>query len=131
MGSPGDDGYQRVAALIVDDEEDLRLLVRLAINAHNQGLYLCGEARSGAEAIELLAERSADVVVLDQMMPGMSGLETAARILERNPDQRIVLFSAFIDAELERVALRSGITRCLRKDRVETLPKLLIDLATA
>lgn len=131
MGAGGGHDYERIGALIVDDEDDLRLLVRLAIDAHNQGLYVSGEASSGLDALGQLVETEPSVVVLDQMMPGMDGLETAGRMLALRPNQRIVLFSAFIDRELEAAALSSGIMKCLRKDDVGSLPKLLIDVARA
>jgi CheY-like chemotaxis protein len=106
------DGEQwpRVGALIVDDEDDLRLLVRLMIERHNKGLFVSGEASSGRDAIAQVDVTQPSVVVLDQMMPGMDGVETAARILERT-------------------ALAQGITTCLLKDRVRDLPRLVLDVA--
>ena len=130
MSATSDGGHVRVGALVVDDEEDLRLLVRLGIVAHNQGLHVAGEASSGLAALEQLTSVDPAVVVLDQMMPGMDGLETAARMLELRPEQPIVLFSAFIDDELEREARQAGVTTCLRKDQVRQLPKLLLEIGT-
>jgi two-component system response regulator YesN len=123
--------YTPVGALIVDDEQDVRLLVRLLLDAHNEGLFVSGEASSGSDALEQIMATDHHVVVLDQMMPGMDGLETAAQILKLRPEQRIILFSAFLDDELEAAALRSGIVTCLRKDRVTSLAELVLDVAAA
>ncbi len=120
-----------MGALVVDDEADLRLLVRLAIDAHNEGLHVAGEASSGQSALDQLAALDPTVVVLDQMMPGMDGLETAERILAIRPDQPILLFSAFVDDHLEQAARRSGVTACLRKDHIRRLPDLLMDLTAS
>ncbi|CAN5528531.1 hypothetical protein BH23ACT3_BH23ACT3_20520 [soil metagenome] len=118
-----------VGTLVVDDEADVRLLVRLGIDAHNKGLYVCGEADSGPAALEMFTGTFPDVVVLDQMMPGMDGLETTAHIRQIAPDVRIVLFSAFLDHDLEELAARAGVSACLLKSHASELPPLLLDVA--
>ena len=118
-----------IRTLIVDDEPDLRLLLRLAIEHRNEGLMVSGEAAEGQEALDLIDEVDPTVVVLDQMMPGMDGLETAARILERRPGQLIVLYSAFLDAKLTEQASRAGITACMLKGRAKDLADFVHQLA--
>lgn len=107
--------------LIVDDQEDLRLLVRTLIISANDGLLVGGEAGSGEEALAQVDAVDPSVIVLDQMMPGMTGLETAAAILERRPDQRIILFSAYLHADLKQQALAVGVTSCVDKQNVATI----------
>jgi len=121
---------EEIRTLIVDDESSLRLLLRLAIERRNEGLVVSGEAAAGAEALEQLDDADPRVVVLDQMMPGMDGLETASKILERRPGQVIVLYSAFLDAELENQATAVGITACARKGRAKDLADLVHQLAS-
>lgn len=118
-----------IRTLIVDDEADLRLLVRLAFEQRNEGLVVAGEAAAGDEALAQLEGADPTVVVLDQMMPGMDGLETASRILERRPGQLIVLYSAFLDRELEEQAVAVGITACLRKGKAKDLADFVHRLA--
>jgi DNA-binding NarL/FixJ family response regulator len=118
-----------IKTLIVDDEEDLRLLLRLAIERRNEGLVVAGEAAAGDEALLKLDELDPKVVVLDQMMPGMDGLETARRILERRPEQLIVLYSALMDAELEAQATAIGIAGCMRKGKAKELADFVHALA--
>ena len=107
--------------LVVDDQPDLRLLVRMLITAANNGLHCASEASSGEEAVAWFdqslddEERLPTVVVLDQMMPGLTGIETARRILARRPSQRIVLFSAYVDDALRRLAKSVGIKACIDK----------------
>lgn len=119
-----------IRTFIVDDERDLRLLLRLAIEQRNEGLVVSGEASAGDEALAALEEVDPTVVVLDQMMPGMDGLETARHILQRRPGQLIVLYSAFLDAELEEQAARVGIAACVRKGRAKDLAELVHGLAS-
>jgi DNA-binding NarL/FixJ family response regulator len=124
MGTQG-----RVGTLIVDDEPDLRLLIRMAIEARNEGLYVAGEAGDGETAVRQLDELGADVVVLDQMMPGIDGLETARRMRSIRPEQHIVLFTAFLDDELRRSADEIGVDACFSKSDLKQLPDFLFHLA--
>ena len=118
-----------VPTLLVDDEPDLRLLLRLEIERRNHGLSVCGEAGDGAAAIAAAQETDPAVVVLDYRMPGMNGLETALRIRELRPEQVIVLLTAFLDPQLQAEAEEAGIDACLDKRSVKELPDLLFSLS--
>ena len=116
-------------ALIVDDDNDMRFLVRMTIEAANHGLTVAGEAATGTEAIASIGQDRPGVVVLDNRMPGLSGLETAEQILRDDPDQPIILFSAYLDAETIEQARKLGIRTCLAKTEVDRLPETLWQLA--
>lgn len=117
--------------LIVDDEEDMRVLLRTTIQIANRGLEVSGEAASGFEALQIWRSDKPDVIVIDQRMPGMTGIEVCEQILAEEPKQRIVLFSAFLNEELRRVAAALGVRACLAKDDVHRLPETLWSLAAA
>lgn len=119
-----------VGALIVDDEEDIRLLIRLTVDGANQGLHVKGEAEDGPQALEIIDELDPEVVILDQMMPQMSGLETAKQILSRRPEQKIVFCSAYLDARLRSQARELGITHCLSKDQIDKVPATLMEVVS-
>jgi DNA-binding NarL/FixJ family response regulator len=112
-------------ALIVDDDEDMRFLVRTIIEAANQGLHVTGEAADGESGIRTWREHRPDVVLVDQRMPGLSGLEVAARILGEEPTQPIILFSAYLDDDLLARADRLGVRACLPKDAYRQVPDAL------
>lgn len=114
-----------IGALIVDDQEDIRALIRMIIEAADNGLFVSAEAARGDEALGMIDEVQPEVVVLDQMMPGLSGLETAALILQRRPGQRMILCSAFLDDNLRRRAEEAGIVLCLPKEKMMQLPEAL------
>ena len=116
-------------ALIVDDDHDMRFLVRMTIEAANHGLEVQGEAASGQEAIAAVENEKPGVIVLDYRMPGLSGLETAEQILRADPEQPIILFSAYLDAETVDRAREMGIRTCLAKTEVDRLPDALWQLA--
>jgi YesN/AraC family two-component response regulator len=101
--------------LIVDDEGDVRLLLRLLIDKEDRGLKVVAEAANGDEAIEKRRELDVDVVVLDHRMPGRNGLETAEVLLAEAPDLPIILYSAFTDDRMEEDARRIGVRRCVEK----------------
>ncbi len=114
--------------LIVDDEGDVRLLLTLLINKENHGLQVVGEAASGQEAIEAHRDLDVDVVVLDQRMPGLSGLETAIAMLAERPQLPIVLYSAFTDERMEAEAREVGVRACVAKGDAPQLITVLREI---
>ena len=121
--------------LIVDDEMDMRMLVRVVIEMANHGLAIVGEAADGEEALRVWRDLDGppvpDVVILDNRMPGLSGLEVAAQILEERPGQLIVLYSAFLDDEVREKARAIGIARCVSKQDLDRLPALINEVIAA
>jgi CheY-like chemotaxis protein len=111
-----------IGALIVDDADDVRRLIRIIIEAANHELFVSGEAASGLDALDQLDECDPHVIVLDQMMPGMTGLETAAEIRTRRPGQPMILCSAYLDDELRGRAEKAGIEITLSKERFNEIP---------
>ena len=81
-----------IQVLVVDDHEIVRKGVRFLLSDETQ-YHICGEAENGIGAIEKILELSPDVVVLDLILPLMSGYETAARIRKISPLTKIIFFS--------------------------------------
>lgn len=99
--------------LIIDDEAHIREMMRLTLEAAG---YDVGEAVDGEEGLTQFGDgRGYDVVLLDQKMPGIDGLETLRRLLARAPDARVVMVTAFASVELAVDAMRLGATNFLRK----------------
>ena len=122
-----------VTVLIADDEEDMRTLVRVILAQAN--VKVVAEAIDGTEALETIARLDPPPVptalILDNRMPGMSGLDVAALVLEKTPDQPIVLFSAFLTDAIEQQAKDIGIRACVSKSDINKLPKVIADLTPA
>src|SRR5690349_22601288 len=116
--------------LVVDDDADMRFLARAVLEG--SGIKIAGEAADGQEALDKLAEMDPPpvptVVLLDNQMPGLTGLEVAEHILRERPDQLIVLFSAYLDAGIIAEATRLGIASCVSKNDAMELPEILNDL---
>lgn len=121
--------------LIVDDEMDMRMLVRVVIEIANEGLSIVAEASNGAEALAVWRDLDGpsvpDVVILDNRMPGLSGLEVAEQILTERPEQIIVLYSAYLDEGVRAQAAALGIARCVSKEELDQLPDLVRELTAA
>jgi CheY-like chemotaxis protein len=99
--------------LVIDDEEHLRMMVRLALEKSG---YRVAEASSGEEGLGLFADGSGwDVVVLDQRMPGMDGLQTLSHIKQRCPGARVVMATAYPSIELAVDAMKLGALDFIRK----------------
>ena len=122
-----------ITTLIVDDELDMRTLVRLVLELKGDGFEVVGEAADGAEALDewlkLGPPTMPDVVILDNRMPKLSGIEVAQKILEQVPDQKIILYSAHLNDDVRAEAAELGITECLTKTEIRDLPDVLKKLS--
>jgi DNA-binding NarL/FixJ family response regulator len=127
----GGQGVTKLRVLIVDDEDDMRVLLRELIRIANDGLCVAGEATDGDDALRRWREHRPDVVLMDQRMPGLSGLETAERILREHPGQAVVLFTAYLDADVRRTADALGVRACVRKDQARKVIARLRECAAA
>ncbi|ADV67238.1 response regulator [Deinococcus maricopensis] len=119
-----------IHVFLVEDHAFTREGLRAAIN-FTPGLRVTGEARSGEEALERLPHAHAHVVVLDIGLPGMDGVETAARVKAAFPALRIVMLTAHQLREEVFAALASGADAyCLKSGDPALLP-LAIQAAAA
>lgn len=84
---------QPIRVLVVDDTEDIRLLLRFALD-HDPHFQVVGEAGSGEDAVDHCRRDCPDVVLLDCMLPGMSGLDALPLIRDACPHTKVVMTSA-------------------------------------
>jgi DNA-binding response OmpR family regulator len=112
--------------LIIDDEENIRRVTRLTLQAAG---YEVGEAGDGERGLEAFGNGSEwDAVLLDQRMPGMDGLETLRHLKERKPDVRVIMATAYASIELAVDAMKLGATDFVRKPMT---PEILRNAVTA
>jgi YesN/AraC family two-component response regulator len=79
--------------LLVDDERDVRALLRLCINDRCEQVELIEEAGNGLEAVEKATAMRPDVVVMDLKMPVMDGIEATRQIKQVTPNADVVVYS--------------------------------------
>ena len=97
--------------LIVDDEEGPRQSLRIVFKNDYHVLL----ATNGLDAIELVKSNAIDVIVLDIMMLGISGVETLKEIKQVDPSVEVIMLTAFETIETARQALRHGASDYLNK----------------
>ncbi len=90
--------------LLVEDEDDVRLLTRRALQ--RQG-YTVLEARHGGEALKVWAKHKGtiDLMISDVVMPEMNGGELARRLLQEQPDLKVLFLSGYTDSAVLRANL--------------------------
>ncbi len=101
---PDEQAATRAAAtvLVIDDDPDVRGFIVESLE--DQG-YAVREAGDGREGLKEMARKAPDLVVLDFIMPGLSGAEVASRILAKRPDQPILFVSGYSETEaVKRIA---------------------------
>jgi len=81
----------KVKVLVVEDEESIRRFITLNLSAAG---YLVGDSASGEEALEMLKSFVPKVVVLDLMLPGISGLEVCQKIRETMQETFVIMLTA-------------------------------------
>jgi two-component system response regulator PilR (NtrC family) len=91
--------------LIVDDEEVLQDVLSSLLRKEG---YETVSARSGEEALSLLRQGDIDLVLLDLMLPGMSGQEVLRQIRREDPQQVVVMITAYSSVEGAIEAMREG-----------------------
>lgn len=100
-----EDGVHARTLLLVDDEEAIiKLLERLL---HGRGYRVLGTT-SAEHGLTLLGENRVDVVISDQRMPGMTGVEFLRRVKEIHPDCVRIMLSAFVDLKSVADAINEG-----------------------
>ena len=98
--------------LIVDDEQSYRQLLTLVFEGDGHNIKT---AKNGREAIELLEQESADIIISDVKMPDMDGIEMLRAAREFLPDIAVVLMTAFASVETAREAFKLGADDFIQK----------------
>ncbi|HUS69268.1 MAG TPA: response regulator transcription factor [Anaerolineae bacterium] len=108
-------GPSAIRVMIVDDHDMVRRGLSAFLMAMKD-LQLVGEARNGREALEICDSARPDVILMDLVMPEMSGAEASREIRARCPEVQIIALTSFEDKELVQDALRAGAISYLLKN---------------
>jgi len=97
--------FKKPVILIVDDESDMCEMI--AATLYEEG-YVTDIVNSGKDAIKKVLDGGVDFVLLDIMMPEMSGIETLQRIKAIQPGLPVVLITAYATLKTAQEAMRLG-----------------------
>lgn len=96
---------EKTKILVVDDEEVVRLShIRTLASVHCNVEVV----KSGSEALRVMEQRPADVVLLDLRMPGMDGMTVLKAIKQRWPETEVVIITGYPNVESAKEAVRLG-----------------------
>ena len=115
LGSAPQTDARRISCLVADDHAIVREGLRRVLSQIDD-MVVVGEASSGEAALELVARRRPEVVLMDARMPGMGGVAAAGRITTDHPEVRVVMFTAHSEQDLLWEALDAGAQGFVLKD---------------
>ena len=104
---------QKTKVLIVDDSAVVRDGLCSVIGAHSD-IDIVGDARNGLEAIAKAEKLRPNVVLMDNRMPEMDGIETTRHIKRNLPNTKVLLLTAYDDHVKE--AVKAGVSHYMTKD---------------
>ena len=104
-----------VRVLVADDHALFRAGVRKLLQSF-EGIQVVGEAADGHEALRLSGTERPDVLLMDIGMPGLNGVEAAARLTREGPRPRVIIVSMHTGEDHVLRAIRAGAAGYLLKD---------------
>jgi len=107
-----------ISIILADDHPVVRRGMQALLESE-QDFSIVGVASDGLEAVELTERLKPDVLVLDLMMPGLSGLEALRILRERSPRTRIVILSMYSSTAFVAQALQNGAVGYVLKECTE------------
>lgn len=100
--------------LIVDDEEDMLWMLQRNLSKGLPNIEVLA-AKSGEEALAILSDKSANLIISDINMPGMSGLDLLTEVNNRYPETSVIIMTAYPSNAYENEAMLSGCLRFIEK----------------
>jgi two-component system chemotaxis response regulator CheY len=119
-----------IDVLIVDDLTFIKMVLKDLVE--KAGFRVVGEASDGEEALRLFEDKRPDVVLMDITMPKMDGLTALQKILEKDPEAKVIMCSALGQQRLILQAIQLGakdfIVKPFRPERVIGSIKRILDI---
>ncbi len=110
----------KIKILLIDDHAVVRAGFKLLLTTY-ANIEIIAEATRGEQGIQLSQQYQPDVIVLDLSMPGIGGLETIKRIIQRDEDAKILVFSVHDEPVYVNRALNAGAKGYITKNSAPTI----------
>jgi len=104
-----------ISVLLTDDHALVRSGIRRLLEDSKQ-VKIVGEAECGEDCLPMTQELKPDVILMDVNMPGIGGVETCRRILQRNPSQKIIVLTVHSEQTFPKRMLEIGAKGYLTKE---------------
>ena len=104
-----------INVLLTDDHELVRTGIRRLLEDTRE-VQIVGEAECGEDSLKLAQSLKPDVILMDVNMPGIGGVETCRRILQRNPKQKIIVLTVHNERTFPKRLLEIGAKGYLTKE---------------
>ncbi len=101
--------------VICDDQAIVREGLAMLLGLERD-IQVAGVAEDGAQAVDLVAQKAPDLVLMDLKMPGMNGIEATRQIRARFPEVKVLVLTTYDDDEWVFDAVRAGASGYLLKD---------------
>lgn len=120
---------ETIKLIIVDDHNLFRMGARLALDGKSE-IGVTGEAASGEELFVLLKTQIPDIILLDILLPGISGIETARKLKQGYPEIKILMLSAENPAHVIEEVLEAGVEGYVTKSATpEEIEEAIVSVA--
>lgn len=107
-----------IKVVLIDDEPFHLVGMRTIIPWEQYHCMIVGDARSGADGIELIMREKPDIAIVDILMPGMDGLEMIRRVRNLRQAPRFIVLSCMNDIQRYKEAMQLGVSEYLQKELV-------------
>jgi DNA-binding NarL/FixJ family response regulator len=106
----------KMKIMLADDQTLITESLSTFLTNYAEDMVVVGIATNGKQAVSMADEQKPDIILMDVLMPKISGVEAAGMIKTKHPEIKIIMLSTYDDDEYVRAALLAGASGYLLKD---------------
>ena len=108
---------RKIKAIIADNDPDL--VSSLSILLEQEGIEITGQAHDGEQASKLYSQHKPDVILLDLNMPNYDGHYAIEKIIQEDPNAKIIVISAYLDKHFQPNKVSAVFSKPYDVDEIE------------